>query len=192
MEPKQTATEPLQWSTAQTILKLLKAENRHKDRLLFGIGFYTGLRIGDILKLTWQQVSEKKDITVLEGKSQKPRKIAFHRHLLTIFKETRAALPALQHFYIFAPDANPSGEPITTTAANKRINKVFTRYGITTQNPSSHTLRKTFARRVFEATGKTDESLMLLCEILNHEHTAVTRRYIGLTAERIKNIYLNL
>lgn len=128
----------------------------------------------------------------LEGKSQKPRKITFHRNLQSIFKETKAALPALAHFAIFAPDSNPAGEPVSTTAANKRINNVFKRYGIATQNPSSHTLRKTFARRVFEASGKNDEALMLLCEILNHEHTAVTRRYIGLTAERIKNIYLNL
>ena len=192
MEKRQTATEPLQWSTAQTILKLLKTESRHKDRLLFGIGFYTGLRIGDILPLKWEQVSDSKDIVLFEGKSQKPRKITFHRSLQTIFKETRAALPTLSHLFIFAPDSNPGGNPISTTAANKRINNVFTRYGITTQNPSSHTLRKTFARRVFEASGKNDEALMLLCEILNHEHTAVTRRYIGLTAERIKNIYLNL
>lgn len=192
MEKRQTATEPIQWATAQTILKLLKTEQRHKDRLLFGVGFYTGLRIGDILALRWEQVTDKKEITILEGKSQKPRKITFHRNLQSIFKETKAALPALAHFAIFAPDSNPAGEPVSTTAANKRINNVFKRYGIATQNPSSHTLRKTFARRVFEASGKNDEALMLLCEILNHEHTAVTRRYIGLTAERIKNIYLNL
>ena len=39
-------------------------------------------------------------------------------------------------------------KPIIKTAANKRIKNVFGRHKIKVENPASHTLRKTFGRRV--------------------------------------------
>jgi len=84
--------------------------------------------------------------------------------------------------------ANKS-KPISITAANKRIKKVFGEYDIKSVNPSSHTLRKTFGRRVYEAHNKSEDALILLSQIFNHTQISITRRYIGLTQERISSAY---
>tara|TARA_R110002051_G_scaffold95783_2_gene165805 strand:- start:1493 stop:1696 length:204 start_codon:yes stop_codon:yes gene_type:complete len=57
---------------------------------------------------------------------------------------------------------------------------------------SSHSLRKSFGRRVWENNGKSDEALTYLSEIFNHQSIAMTRKYLGIRADEIKDIYLNL
>ena len=59
---RQTETAPLKWQEAQTLLKLLKADDKHETRLMFALGFYTGLRISDILRLTWGQITSGPEV----------------------------------------------------------------------------------------------------------------------------------
>jgi len=81
---------------------------------------------------------------------------------------------------------------ISIVAANKRIKKVFERYRIKAKNPSSHTLRKTFGRRVYEYYNCSEDALIKLSQIFNHSNVAITRRYIGITKEMIDDIYLSI
>lgn len=205
-----TETAPLKWQEAQTLLKLLKADSRHETRLMFALGFYTGLRISDILRLTWGDVLGKKEITVQERKTGKTRKMQVHPDLRAIIDEAAIDLnPAPDYFvkqrgginggfvdekaHIFTSKKGPAiGQPLTVMGANIRIRQTLKEYGINTQNPSSHCLRKTFARRVYEANGRTEDALILLSQILNHTGPAMTRKYIGLTREVVAEAYLSL
>jgi integrase len=183
---RKTETAPLPWKVATTLIKAAISDNDPRTALLVGIGIYTGLRIGDILNLTWENV-EGATIDLVEGKTKKTRRITVHSDLVAIFEACR---PKRATGYIFT--FRTTGRPITVQGANMRIAGSFEKYGIQAQNASSHTLRKTFARRVWEANGKTDAALVLLSQILNHSSTATTRRYIGITAERIADAYLTL
>lgn len=188
-----TETAPLKWQEAQNLLKCLKADGQHETRLLFAIGFYTGLRISDILRLRWADISGGKEINVQERKTGKTRKIQLHADLLGIIKEARAALAPSPDAHIFTSKKGPSiGEPLTVVGANLRIRDTLKRYGIKTQNASSHCLRKTFGRRVWEANDKSEAALILLSKIFNHEGPSVTRAYIGLTSEVVADAYLRL
>jgi integrase len=159
-------------------------------------GIYFGLRISDSLKLTWGQITAE-TFTATEGKTGKVRNIAVHpdfaavrdRYLATFYDHARPA--AGQH--IFTPQrSHKRGQPISVTAANKRFAAALKRHGITTANPSTHTLRKTFGRRVWETHGKSEAALVLLSDILNHQSIAVTRRYLGITADEIAGAYTSL
>jgi integrase len=55
-----------------------------------------------------------------------------------------------------------------------------------------YTLRKTFGKRVWEMDGQSERSLVYLSQIFNHSNVGITRRYIGIVQEDIRNIYLNL
>lgn len=208
---RQTETAPLKWQEAQTLLKLLKADDKHETRLLFALGFYTGLRISDILRLKWGQIAvNKKEFVVQEKKTGKSRRIQINPDLASIITETAVALnPAPEYFkkqrggidggfidpeaHIFTSKKGPAiGKPLTVVGANLRIKQTLQEYGIKTLNPSSHCLRKTFARRVYEANGRSEDALVLLSQILNHTGPAMTRRYIGLTREVIAEAYLTL
>lgn len=193
-----TETAPLKWQEAQTLLKLLKADEKHETRLMFALGFYTGLRISDILRLTWGQITSGPEVMVIEKKTGKARRIQLNPDLQTIIKEARKAAGERGNYpgpeeFVFTSKRGPSiGSPLTVVGANIRIRETLEGYGIQTQNASSHCLRKTFARRVYEANGRTEDGLILLSQILNHTGPAMTRKYIGLTREVVAEAYMNL
>lgn len=207
-----TETAPLKWQEAQNLLKCLKADAGEsggaaqcETLLLLALGFYTGLRISDILRLKWEDVLGKKEVVVREKKTGKTRKIQVNPALKEAIdfcsaricpapaKGKKAAERVTPEGYIFTSKKGPAiGQPLTVVGANLRIKAVFKEYGIATQNASSHCLRKTFARRVYEQNQQSEAALILLSQILNHDGPATTRRYIGLTSEVVAEAYLNL
>jgi site-specific recombinase XerD len=57
---------------------------------------------------------------------------------------------------------------------------------------STHTLRKTFGKAVWERDGQSELSLIYLSEIFSHTSIATTRKYIGVTEKQIADVYLKL
>jgi site-specific recombinase XerD len=72
------------------------------------------------------------------------------------------------------------------------LHEVFDEYRIRVQNPSTHTLRKTFGKRVWESDNKSERALVYLSEIFSHSSLAVTKRYIGITDKIIADVYMKL
>jgi site-specific recombinase XerD len=94
-----------------------------------------------------------------------------------------------QDGYIFA---NRWGGKISISYVNRRLHKIFEVYNIKVQNGSTHTLRKTFGKRVYEMDGKSEKSLIYLSEIFSHASIATTKLYIGITQAQISDVYLKL
>ena len=191
---RKTETAPLAWNKGQTLLKALMADNDYNTALLFASGFYFGIRIGDILNLKWGQITSE-SFSIIEGKTKKHRDIDVHKdYMRLVNKIVRVTDYHNDEDYVFVAQRRNmrKDRPISVVAANKRLKAAFERYGIETQNPSSHTLRKTFARRVWENNKKSEAALILLGKILNHRDIATTRRYIGITKTQITNAYLSL
>jgi len=84
------------------------------------------------------------------------------------------------------------GGVLSTQYINRKLKLIFRHYKVKVAKVSSHTLRKTFGRRVYELNYKSDDALIKLSQMFNHANTAITRRYIGIQAEAIADIYLNL
>lgn len=59
-------------------------------------------------------------------------------------------------------------------------------------NISSHSLRKSFGRRVYENNNESEKSLIYLSELFNHTSLSVTRKYLGIRQEELNDIYMNL
>ena len=189
-------TSFIPWDRARYLVAALQADGQHNVALMVAAGIYFGLRIGDTLKLTWGQITAD-SFTATEGKTGKVRCIAVHpdfaavrdRYLATLHDHARPTAGQ----YVFTPQrSHKRGQSISVTAANKRFAAALNRHGITTANPSTHTLRKTFGRRVWETNGKSEAALVLLSDILNHGSIAVTRRYLGITADEIAAAYISL
>lgn len=193
---KNRTTTYLPWDTARFLIASLENEGQHNTALMVAAGVYFGLRISDVLNLTWGQLRQS-TIEVIEGKTGKVRTITVHkdfaavrdRYLATFYDHAQPA----DNKYIFTPQrSHRHGNPITVKAANKRFSAALQRHGISTANESSHTLRKTFARRLWESKGKSEAALVLLSDILNHSSIAVTRLYLGITGEEIAAAYTSL
>lgn len=188
-------TSPIEWEEAMLIVEYLNDTGDYNTCLMIASGFYFGLLISDILELRWEQVlSDSFEIT--EQKSKQ------HRHITLndTFKELRDQIVSAMDSspkkgsYIFTSTRKGADrtKPISITAANKRIRKAFQSCDIQIENPSSHTLRKTFGLRVYNRNNRSSEALNVLMELFNHSNTAITKRYIGVYDERIDNVYLTI
>lgn len=196
-------TSFLPWNTAQNLVKLLQADGHHNTALMCAAGFYLGLRIGDILQLRWEHlqadrfyITEQK--TANTRKKAKVRAINLHPEFKAVAKKALAAIPAhrrptAQDFVFVSQEARGNRRrPVTVQAAIKRFKKALDRYGIETDNPSTHTLRKTFGRRVWENEGSTEQALFMLQEVFGHSSIDITKRYLGITEDEIAQVYLSL
>jgi integrase len=188
-----TTTSGLPWDSMLGLLNRLKRDGDLKGYLLIATGCYFGLRAKDLLNLKWQDVLEKDVIDVTESKTKKTRKITINNTLKDIFKEV---------FEKFSKDAqadistylfsNRSGGKLTIQYVNRRLHQIFIEYHIKVQNASSHVLRKTFGKRVWEMDNQSERSLVYLSTIFSHSNISTTKRYIGIVEADIENIYLNL
>lgn len=78
--------------------------------------------------------------------------------------------------------------------STQRINVLFKeikkKYRLKLEHFSTHSLRKTFGRKVVEASGENSEfALIKLSELFNHTDVMTTRRYLGLRTEELMESY---
>jgi integrase len=193
MSKKQTTTSGLEWNTMIGLTDRLKRDDLYRDYLLVTLGCYLGLRIGDLLSLKWEDVSNKNEIVLQESKTKKQRVITFNEKVVEAINlcsnKLKSDNSGWNSQYLFA---NRWGGQLTVSFVNKRLKVILNKYRVRAQNPSSHTLRKTFGKRVYEMDGQSERALVYLSDIFGHSSIAITRKYIGITQEQIKDVYLNL
>ena len=169
------------------ILKLQR-DGEHKFCVLISIGCFTGLRISDIQALRWSDILEKDVISLNEKKTKKYRKIKINADLKQIIIKCYALMksPPVENFVL----VNKFGtKAIRIQWVNEKLKRLFKEYGIKCTNASSHTLRKTFGRRIWELHNYSEKSLLLLSEIFNHSSLQVTKRYLGIREEELFDVY---
>lgn len=188
-----TTCSGIEWNAMLGLFHRLRKDNRIKEYLLLGIGCYLGLRATDLLRLRWSDLLNKDEIVIMEKKTGKIRQVSINESLKEILNYVTNHLVKMGRFnidqFIFT---NRNGDIISIQYINRLLKKTIADYGVKTQNGSTHTLRKTFGKRVWEMDGKSERSLIYLSQIFNHSSVSITRRYIGIVQEDIRNIYLNL
>ncbi len=193
MSKKQTATSGMDWNVMLGLTQRLRQDKHYRDYALITTGCYFGLRIGDLLSLRWNDVLDKDELVIVEQKTGKKRKITInpkvHDAVEQYVKQRKSENRFQPEGFIFS---NRWDSSLTISYVNKRLKVVFKKYNVSVKNPSSHTLRKTFGKRVYESDSKSERALVYLSEMFSHSSTSITRRYIGITQEQIANVYLQL
>jgi len=171
------------------ILKLFLLELKKKserDYIMGLVGVYSGLRIGDILKLRVIDVDEKKEITLREQKTGKQRTFPINPYVRKeIDKYINTCDLDLKDYLIMSRQKDRQGrrKSISRSRAYQVLNEAGDQFGL--YNIGTHTLRKTFGYVYYEQIGDVVE----LQQIYNHSDPSVTLRYIGKKqAEINKNI----
>ena len=159
--------------------------------VIIASGCYLGVRGSDLLTLTWKDLlSNKRTWIIKEGKTDKKRIVTLNPELLRIVAYChKVAEPFSNEIPILH---NKEVKPVLITELNRILKKTFSSYKIVTINPSSHTLRKTFGKRVYQSLGSTEAALILLSKIFNHSSTSMTRDYIGITKVNVQNPYISI
>lgn len=174
------------------VKKLITVKNA-RDRLLFCLGLFTGLRIQEILSIKWYQlVTDSGNPASYSNfyipKQNISRRISFHHTLRdAIANAYKGQGPESLVF----PGRIDRSKPLTTQGVNTCIVKAYINQldiDMRGYNNSSHCLRKTFGYHHY----KQHKDITLLMSIFGHKDQATTMRYIGITHEGIANSYMGM
>ena len=183
-----TTADYLVWSDAMNLIRKLAKDGSYKMSLLIALGCFTGLRISDILALTWEHILSTEEFTITEKKTGKRRTLRLNtqlqQHILECYEHIQ---PLKVQSYILV---SQKGTVFTIQRINVILKEIKKKYRLKVKNFSCHSLRKTFGRQVYNMNSENSElALVKLMELFNHSSIAITKRYLGLRQEEILEAY---
>ena len=186
-----TTSDYLPWDSMLSLVQKLYRDGNYRMSLLIGCGAFFGLRISDLRELTWSQLLDSETITLNETKTGKRRTIKvnenYRKHILDCYNALGIKDRSEKAFL------SRKGTIYSVQQVNRLLKDIKARYGLKVDHFSTHSLRKTFGRRVVEQAGTQSEmALIKLSEIFNHASTMVTRRYLGLRTQELNEVYDSL
>jgi integrase len=189
LKGQKTTSDFLEWDKMQSIVLKLERDGDLKFALLIATGSYIGLRISDLLQLRWNQVLNQEYFSITEKKTKKTRRVTINPELQTILQRLFVQLDAKEQDLMFV---NRFGDkPFSVQYVNAKLKDVFTTYKVRGQY-SSHFMRKTLGRRVWEVNKYSDQALLLLSQLFNHTSVSTTKIYLGIREQEISNLYLSV
>lgn len=184
-----TTADFIEWNTAINLVHRLYKDKDYKMSLLIGCGIFFGLRISDILQLSWDMILDDSSFELIEKKTQKRREVrinkGFQKHIWDCYNALLITDKSEKCF------KSRECRVYSIQRINMLLKDIKKKYGIkSVKNFSTHSLRKTFGRHVYERADSNGEmALVMLSELFNHSNIAITKRYLGLRKEEIMQCY---
>lgn len=189
LRSQRTTTTSMDWDDFKSLISKLERDGNFKFCLLISIGVLTGLRIGDLLQLKFNQFENSDILTITEKKTKKTRRIKINPDLKMIVERIKGKMQfGDSNQYIFV---NKYGsKPIDQSYVNVKLKEIFKQYNIVLEgNASSHLFRKTLGNRVLKLNNYSNESIVLLMELFSHSSPAMTKKYLGIREKEIHDVY---
>ncbi len=188
-------TQPIrQTSQLAEVKKYYLTEHPNpRNYALIILGLNTALRIGDILKITWDMVYDfntnryRSHLHLTEQKTKKETMIALNRTAVTALEMLRQnQYPICQNACLFAGQKDKSSH-ISRQQAYRIIKKAAD-YANLPEHISCHSLRKTFGYHAW----KNGTPPALLMAIFNHSSYQITKRYLCIEQEDKDDVFCRL
>lgn len=188
------AADALDWDEAMTLVDSLFDDGKYRDSLLVAAGCMLGLRISDLLTLTWNDLSGDDSLTLYEKKTGKKRLLRVNPKLSAHALKCKEMLDIQDESeYIFYGRSYGPHTPMTRQRACQILSQCKRNYHIKSAKVfSTHSLRKTFGRRVWFMEcekGRGEQALLLLQDVFGHSSIQITKRYLGIRQEEILSVY---
>ena len=183
-----TTADYIEWNAMVDLVHRLYDDKMYRLSLLVGCGCFFGLRVSDLKTLRWEQLLTNPRLSIVEKKTGKRREIKinaqFQRHIRDCYNALE--INDIDELCFL----NRRGNIISTQMINRNLKAIKVRYELDIEHFSTHSFRKTFGRKVVDSAGEHSEmALIKLSEIFNHSSPMITRRYLGLRAEELEDVY---
>lgn len=166
-----------------------------RNHALFTLGLYTGFRIAELLSLrvadVWNgtalldrvHVSRRNMKKQLEG-----RTVPLHdRAKVALAAWLEIHLPNVQPTAPLFPGYRGATEPMSRVGAWRVLKTAYNRAGLTGPGLATHSMRKSFAARVYEVLG---HDLVKTQKAMGHRNINSTVSYIGFLDSDVDNAIL--
>ena len=115
-----TRADYIEWNTAVNLVHRLYRDGDYRMSLLIGCGIFFGLRISDLLQLSWDMLLDGDSFTLTEQKTGKRRTVRinrdFHKHIKACYKAMRVTNNTSKCFI------NATGQPLSIQRVNVLLN----------------------------------------------------------------------
>ncbi len=184
---------------------ILEALDRLRDRVLVLCGIYTGFRIHELLGLyvgdIWRAGQPAVELTVarrhLKGGASatarrvRSRTVALNAHLraaLQTYVVSRFGSGPVDIEAVLFPSRKGVNRPISAVQAYRIIKQAAVTVGDGTR-VSTHSLRKTFARAVYDGSG---HDIILTQRAVGHSSVLTTARYLESSQDDVTKAVLGM
>lgn len=186
---QRTTTTSMNWDDFKSLISKLERDGEYKFCLLFTIGVFTGLRIGDLLKLRFNQFENSEILTITEQKTKKTRRIKINADLKEIVERLKGRMVVTDTNQLIFVNRYGT-KPIDKSYVNVKLKELLKQYNIVLEgNASSHLFRKTLGNRVLRLNNYSNESVILLMELFGHSSPSITKKYLGIREKEIHDVY---
>ena len=185
---KYQTSDYLEWDKMLSLVNRLYRDKEYRMSLLIGCGCFFGLRISDLRRLTWSMLLDDTKFFITEKKTKKLREVKINAQYQDHIRKCFQALGIknMQEYCFLSR----KGTIYSTQRINILFKEINKKYGLKNDHFSTHSLRKTFGRRVVEQSGDNAEmAIHLLGELFNHSSPRITRKYLGLRREELLGTY---
>lgn len=178
----------MEWDSMLSLIRRLYRDGDYRMSLLIGCGSFFGLRISDLLTLTWSMLINDDNFVINEKKTGKRRQIKINKDFQKHIKDCHDALNITndsQKCFLSQKKVVYSTQRINVLLKNIKV-----KYRLKVEHFSTHSLRKTFGRKVYESSGNDAAmALMRLSELFNHSSPRITKIYLGIRQEELLSTY---
>lgn len=185
---KYQTSDYMEWDVMLSLIRKLYRDGNYRMSLLIGCGCFFGLRISDILTLTWSMLLDDDKFTLNEKKTNKRRTVKINSDFQQHIKQCHDALR------IKNDNEKCFLSQKKVVYSTQRINILFKeikkKYNLKIEHFSTHSMRKTFGRKVYESSGENaNMALMKLSELFNHSNVGITKIYLGIREQELLETY---
>ena len=173
-----------------TDLKMAKTIAKYQTAI--AAGGFLGLRIKQIRQLKWKDLLEAKDIITIESKTGENFQLSFSKQLRTIVETNYKMInPSSVDTLVLESPVKP-GTALANRAFNDFFKKMLEYSKVKASNPSSDTLIKTFAYKLFRNKGGDIKALIFVSNLLKHGSLEYTRKWLGIPKVDSNTLVLNI
>ena len=179
---KYQTSDFMEWDVMLSLIRKLYKDGNYRMSLLLGCGCFFGLRISDILTLTWDMLLSEDKFVLNEKKTNKRRVIKinsdFQQHIRKCHDALRIKNDCEKCFL------SQKKVVYSTQRINILFKEIKKKYNLKIE------MRKTFGRKVYESSGENaNMALMRLSELFNHSNVSVTKIYLGIREKELLETY---
>ena len=190
----------MEWDVMLSLIRKLYRDGNYRISLLVGCGCFFGLRISDILTLTWSMLLDDDKFTLNEKKTNKRRTVKINsdtnkRRTVKINSDFQQHIKQCHDALHITNDnekcfLSQKKMVYSTQRINVLLKQIKKQYNLKIEHFSTHTFRKTFGRKVYESSGENaNMALMRLSELFNHSNVGITKIYLGIREQELMETY---